>query len=72
MKYFSFSIHWKTTIAQIKSNSIRVRGTTWMDQGLMPDWLRTIWSKVDGLTRKKSILMGDSFCAHLSPLILQQ
>ena len=37
-----------------------------------PDWLRTIWSKVGGLTGKKSILMADSFCAHLSPLILQQ
>ena len=41
----------------------------WMDQGLVQDWLRTMWSKIGSLTRKKSMLVWDSFRAHLSALI---
>jgi len=37
-----------------------------MDQGLVQDWLQTIWSKVGSLPRKKSMLVRDSFRAHLS------
>jgi len=40
-----------------------------MDQRLVQDWLRTVWSKVGGLTREKSMLVWDSFRAHLSALI---
>ena len=45
---------------------VRCQEKGWMDQGLVQDWLRTVWSKVGGLTRKKSMLVWDSFRAHLS------
>lgn len=37
-----------------------------MDEQLVQDWLRTVWSKVGGLSRRKSMLVWDSFRAHLS------
>ena len=40
---------------------IRCQEKCWMDQGLVQDWLRTIWSKVGSWTRKKSMLVWDSF-----------
>ena len=45
---------------------VRCQEKGWMDQGLLQDWLRTVWSKVGGLTRKKSMLVWGSFRAHLS------
>ena len=45
---------------------VRCQEKGWMDQGLVQDWLRTVWSKVGGLTRKKSMLVWYSFRAHLS------
>ena len=45
---------------------VRCQEKGWMDQGLVQDWLRTVWSKVGGLARKKSMLVWDSFRAHLS------
>ena len=37
-----------------------------MDEALVQDWLRTVWSKVGGISRQKSMLVWDSFRAHLS------
>ena len=37
---------------------VRCQEKGWMDQGLVQDWLRTVWSKVGSLTRKKSAGMG--------------
>ena len=37
-----------------------------VDQGLVQDWLSTVWRKVGGVTRKKSTLVWDPFQAHLS------
>ena len=45
---------------------VRCQEKGWMDQGLVQDWLRTVWSKAGGLARKKSVLVWDSFRAHLS------
>ena len=45
---------------------VRCQEKGWMDQGLVQDWLRTVWSKVGGFTRKKSMLVWDSFRAHSS------
>ena len=45
---------------------VRCQEKGWMDEGLVQDWLRTVWSKVGGLTREKSMLVWDSFRAHLS------
>ena len=40
-----------------------------MDQELVQDWLGTVWRRVGGLTRKRSMLVLDSFRALLSPRI---
>ena len=45
---------------------VRCQEKRWMDQGHVLDWLRIVWSKVGGLTRRKSMLVWDSFRAHLS------
>ena len=45
---------------------VRCQEKGWMDQGLVQDWLRTVWSKVGGLAKKKSMLVWDSFRPHLS------
>ena len=41
-----------------------------MDEPLVQDWLQTVWSKVGGLSRRKSMLVWDSFRAHLSKPVL--
>lgn len=53
----------------LKQVIVQCQEKGWMDQGLVQDWLRTMWSKVGSLTRKKSMLVWDSFRAHLSALI---
>lgn len=45
---------------------VRCQAKGWMDEQLVQDWLRTVWSKVGGLSRRKSMLVWDSFRAHLS------
>ena len=45
---------------------VRCQAKGWMDETLVQDWLRTVWSKVGGLSRRKSMLVWDSFRAHLS------
>ena len=45
---------------------VRCQAKGWMDETLVQDWLRTVWSKVGGLSRRKSMLVWDSFQAHLS------
>lgn len=38
----------------------------WMDEEMVKDWLKTVWSKVGGLSHKRSMLVQDSFRAHLT------
>ena len=38
----------------------------WMDEAMIKDWLKTVWSKVGGLRKTKSLLVCHSFRAHLS------
>ena len=38
----------------------------WMDEQLVVDWIKTVWKKVAGLSRKRSLLVWDSFRVHLS------
>ena len=45
---------------------VRCQAKGWMDKTLVQDSLRTIWSKVGGLSRRKSKLFWDSFRAHSS------
>lgn len=45
---------------------VRCQEKGWMNEALVQDWLRTVWSKVDGITKRKSLLVWDSFRAHLS------
>lgn len=45
---------------------VRCQAKGWMDEALVQDWLRTVWSKVGGISRQKSMLVWDSFRAHLS------
>ena len=45
---------------------VRCQAKGWMDETLVQDWLRTVWSKVGDLSRRKSMLVWDSFRAHLS------
>lgn len=37
-----------------------------MNEELVKDWLKTVWIKVGGSSRQKSMLVWDSFHAHLS------
>ena len=37
-----------------------------MNEEMVKDWINTVWSKVGGLSRKQSLLVWDSFRAHLS------
>ena len=48
-----------------KEVDVRCQAKGWMET-LVQDWLRTVWSKVGGLSRRKSMLVWDSFRAHLS------
>ena len=50
----------------LKEVVVRCQAKGWMDEPLVQNWLRTIWSKVGGLIRWKSMLVWDSFRAHLS------
>ena len=45
---------------------VRAQVKGWMDEELVKDWLRTVWSQVGGLLRKRNLLVWDSFRAHLS------
>ena len=45
---------------------VRCQEKGWMNEELVKDWLNTVWSKVGGLSRNKSMLVWDSFRAHLS------
>lgn len=44
---------------------VRAQVKGWMDEKLVKDWLRTVWSQVGGLLRKRNLLVWDSFRAHL-------
>lgn len=60
---------WKTLPKNLnfpKEVVVRCQAKGWMDEQLVQDWLRTVWSKVGGLSRRKSMLVWDSFRAHLS------
>lgn len=45
---------------------VRCQEKGWMDEAMIKDWLKTVWSKVGGLRKTKSLLVWDSFRAHLS------
>ena len=45
---------------------VRCQEKGWMNEDLVKDWLNTVWSKVGGLSHRKSMLVWDSFRAHLS------
>lgn len=45
---------------------VRCQEKGWMNEELVKDWLKTVWSKVGGLSRQKSMFVWDSFRAHLS------
>jgi len=45
---------------------VRYQGKGWMNEEIVKDWIKTVWSKVGGLSRKRSLLVCDSFWAHLS------
>ena len=45
---------------------VRCQEKGWMNEELVKDWLNTVWSKVGDLSRRKLMLVWDSFCAHLS------
>ena len=45
---------------------VRCQAKGWMDERLVQDWLRTVWSKVGCLSRQKAMLAWDSFRANLS------
>jgi len=45
---------------------VRYQEKGWMNEELVKDWLKTVWSKVGGLSRQKSMLVWDSFRAHVS------
>lgn len=36
----------------------------WMDEALVKDWLNSVWAKVGGLMKCKSLLVWDSFRGH--------
>ena len=60
---------WKTLPKNLnfpKEVIVRCQAKGWMDEPLVQDWLRTVWSKVGGLSQEKSMLVWDSFRAHLS------
>jgi len=44
---------------------VRYQEKGWMNEELVKDWLKTVWSKVGGLSRQKSMLVWDSFRAHV-------
>ena len=48
---------------------VRCQEKGWMNEDLVKDWLNTVSSKVGGLSHRKSMLVWDSFCAHLSNLV---
>ena len=45
---------------------VRCQEKGWMNEEMVKDWINTVWSKVGGLSRKQSLLVWDSFRAHLS------
>ena len=45
---------------------VRCQEKGWMNEDLVKDWLNTVWSKVSVLSHRKSMLVWDSFRAHLS------
>ena len=49
-----------------KNLNLRCQEKGWMDERLVQDWLRTVWNKVGGLTRRKSLLVWDLFRTNLS------
>ena len=42
------------------------QGKGWMNEEMVKDWIKTVWSKVGGLSRERSLLVFNLFRAHLS------
>ena len=45
---------------------VRCHEKGWMDEALVKDWLNSVWAKVGGLMKRKSLLVWDSFRGHLT------
>ena len=45
---------------------MRCHEKNWMDEALVKDWLNSVWAKVGGLMKCKSLLVWDSFRGHLT------
>ena len=55
-----------------KGVHVRVHPKGWMDEGLVLDWLDTVWGRRDGgMLRKPSMLVLDSFRCHKTPAVLE-
>ena len=48
---------------------VRCHKKGWMDEALVKDWLKSVWAKVGGLAKRKSLLVWDSFRGHISDAV---